>query len=217
VSELAEPCRDCRAPLVPGQRYCLYCGARRPDARLEFMDVLTQDRVAPAPAGAVTTETTTVLREPGVNGWLRQNSPVLALTGLILGTLLIGLLIGHWATHGGGGGSPAPARAAAPQVIRVDASGGAPSTTAADTTSTAAGDDTKTASSAKQQPKAKADKAAAPADAVSADSLGSGEAKQKAIEKAAKSGQPISTGGGGKLPPTDDKAPAGGAGFETIG
>jgi hypothetical protein len=226
VSELAEPCRECRAPLVPGQRYCLYCGTRRPDARLEFLDVLAEDRgpaaAAAAAAPAVTTITTT--REPGVNGWLRQNSPVLALTGLILGTLLIGLLIGHWATGGDDSSAPA-ARAAAPQVIRVDAGTAAPATTTADAAATDGTDTAATAKTAKKD-KAKADKPAASADdakataapaAVSVQDAGDGADGQKAIEQAAKKGQPISTGGGGKLPPTDDKAPAGGTSFETIG
>lgn len=220
---LAEPCRDCRAPLVPGQRYCLYCGARRPDARMEFMDVLVQDFARPgatAPVVAAAAPPPPV-RDPGVNGWLRQHTPVLALTGLMLGTLLIGLLIGHWATSGGDASEPA--KAAAPQVIRVDAgSGGAATTPAADTATAA--DDSAKASGDKRNSSAKgkddgdsaAEKASAPPDAVSADSLGSGEAKEKAIEKAAKKGQPISTGDG-KLPPTDDKAPASGTEFETIG
>jgi len=218
VSELAEPCRECRAPLVPGQRYCLYCGARRPDARLEFLDVLAQDFARPEPAAAAAAA---LGPEPGVNGWLRANTPVLALAGIVLGTLLIGLLIGHWATGDGGGTSPA--KAAAPQVIRVDAGGGgsaATTTSAADDTATANASDKKTSkakksSNAAAKPTAKA--AAPPADAVSADALGSGAAKEKAIEKAAKKEQPISTGGSGELPPTDNKAPGGGSTFETIG
>jgi hypothetical protein len=219
VSELAEPCRECRAPLVPGQRYCLYCGTRRPEARLEFLDVLSEDQRVPAAPVAIAP--VVAAREPGVNGWLRQNSPVLALCGLILGTLLIGLLIGHWATGGSDTTAPA-ARAAAPQVIRVDAGTAAPATTTADaaTTDTAAASSDK---AAKKDTKAKADKpakdekaTAAPA-AVSVQDTGSGADQAKAVEQAAKKGQPISTGGDGKLPPTDDKAPAGGTSFETIG
>jgi hypothetical protein len=213
VSELAEPCRECRAPLVPGQRYCLYCGTRRPEARLEFLDVLSEDQrvpVAPVVAPVV------AAREPGVNGWLRQNSPVLALCGLILGTLLIGLLIGHWATGGGDTTVPA-ARAAAPQVIRVDAGTAAPATTTAAATTDAAPEKQDTKKPKADKPAAKDEKATAAPAAVSVQDTGSGADQAKAVEQAAKKGQPISTGGDGKLPPTDDKAPAGGTSFETIG
>jgi hypothetical protein len=115
-------------------------------------------------------------------------------------------------------------QAAAPQVIRVDAGGGGGTTTsAADSTSASSSSTTSAASNAKKDKQDTADKASTekaappPSNAVSADSLGDGAAKQKAIEKAAKNGQPISTGGSGKLPPTDDKAPGGGSTFETIG
>jgi hypothetical protein len=245
-----EPCRDCRAPLVPGQRYCLYCGARVPAARLEFMDVLVQDvaGVGPAPAGvgavaagaaasAGFAPVASAAREPGVNGWLRQHAPVLGLTGLILGTLLIGLLIGHWATSSS---DRTPVGAAKPQVIRVEsaapaaASAGATSGAATSAGASSAGGGKASGSGAGSGAGAKAKAGAssssaaksaavkkttakAPANAVNTDNL-SGQAKQKAIEKAAKKGQPIATGNGsGKLPPTDDKAPAGGTGFETIG
>jgi hypothetical protein len=237
-----EPCRDCRAPLVPGQRYCLYCGARVPEARLEFLDVLVQDVAGVGPAPAVPAATAAAAaaalgsarREPGVNGWLRQHTPVLGLTGLILGTLLIGLLIGHWATDGSSG--DAPARAAAQPVITVQSAAPAAATTAAGdgaaaTTgagSGAAADGGSAGASAKSskhgasgssgKAAAKKTTAKAPANAVSTKALSnlSGQDKEKAIEKAAKNGQPIATGNG-KLPPTDEKAPAGGAGFETIG
>jgi hypothetical protein len=167
-----------------------------------------------------------------VNGWLREHAPVLGLTGIILGTLLIGLLIGHWATSGSS--NDAPVKAAAPTVIRVPAAAAATPAAGADTTTKAGSGSSSTASgsagsggtsAAKSSKKAAAAKdsaaktsAKAPANAVSTKALSnlSSQDKEKAIEKAAKKGQPIATGDG-KLPPTDDKAPAGGTGFDTIG
>jgi hypothetical protein len=236
-----EPCRDCRAPLVPGQRYCLYCGTRVPDARLAFLDVLVQDVAGVGAAPATAAATVPVLagasgQEPGVNGWLRRHTPVLALTGLILGTLLIGLLIGHWATDRSS--DAAPQRAAAQPAITVQSAAPAAAAVAApaagsggDAGAAAAGTGADSAAgSAKRGGSAKAAKqdaakdggsattAKTPSNAVSTKALStlSGQDKEKAIEKAAKKGQPIATGDG-KLPPKDDKAPAGGAGFETIG
>jgi hypothetical protein len=231
-----DPCRDCRAPLVPGQRYCLYCGARVPQARLEFLDVLVQDvagvGAAPPVVGAAGPVPVAVASggAGGVNGWLRHHAPLLGLTGIILATLLIGLLIGHWATDGSTDGTPA--RAAAPTVVRVEqpaATGVAATTTAGgDAAVSGAGDAKASAAAATATKKASSSSsssgggakpaAKAPADAVSTKALSnlSSQDKEKAIEKAAKKGQPIATGDG-KLPPTDEKAPAGGADFETIG
>jgi hypothetical protein len=166
----------------------------------------------------------------GVNGWLREHAPVLGLAGVILATLLIGLLIGHWATSSSS--DDAPAKAAAPVVVRVPATAAAAApaagtaTTATDGASSggdsadsgAKSSSKSSKSSAKASDSAAKTTAKAPANAVSTKALSnlSGQDKEKAIEKAAKKGQPIATGDG-KLPPTDSKAPAGGAGFETIG
>jgi SPOR domain len=47
-----EPCAVCGAPLAADQRYCLNCGARRADARLPFLDLLTREVVVERPAPA---------------------------------------------------------------------------------------------------------------------------------------------------------------------
>jgi hypothetical protein len=224
-----EPCRGCRAPLVPGQRYCLYCGTRCAGARLEFLDVLEHDArgrgagaldAAPGAGGAVAGAGGAVApREPGVNGWLRAHSPVLGLTGLLLGTLLIGLLVGHWATGSGG------SSAAAPQVIRVPgsaggtAAGGGTGTAAAGAADASGSGSGGSGAGGSSKAKASSSKATkAPKDAVSVDRLNqlSGKAKDKAIEQAAKKGQPIATGTGAP-PPKDDKPAGGGSDFQTIG
>jgi len=204
-----EPCASCGAPLAGNQRYCLYCGVRRAKARIEFLDALEAE-IAPPPSAAAAAPPLS----SGLNGRLRAHSGTLGLAGLLLGTLLTGLLVGHWATS-----SPQPsAKAQQPQIIRVPAaaaSATAPATTTGDETATT---DAEKPSSAKKKAATKTTAAATaktakpPKDAVSVD-----KASAKDIEKAADKGKPIATGDGSELPPTDDKAPAGGAGFDEIG
>jgi hypothetical protein len=193
-----EPCPACGAPLAGDQRYCLHCGRRRPEARLEFLDVLDADvrlrglpavlPVAAAPAG----------ERRGLNARLQANSGALALAGLMLLTLLIGLLLGHWASAR----APQAASAPAPQVIRLD--GAAAATPAAGTP--AAGGGSGGTPTAARKPAAKT-----PKDAVPVQQVGGA----KAIEKAVKKGKPIATGGAPL--PKDNKPAGGGSSFQTIG
>jgi hypothetical protein len=201
-----EPCVSCGAPLAGDQRYCMYCGTRRPTARLEFLDVLAGEPggagyalpAAPMPVAAPS---------PGVDGWLRAHAPALALGALLLTTLLIGLLVGHWATRS----TPTATPAAAPQVIRITGGGQAAAPAAPTTTSTPA---TTTGGSGATTPSKKA----APA-AKSTGAKGAADVKalsKKQLDKAVKKGKPITTGSGAP-PPKDDKPAAGGSDFQTIG
>jgi hypothetical protein len=210
-----EPCPSCGAPLAGDQRYCLHCGARRPEARLEFLDVLDEDvrarRSAPpalAPAAVAAGPSPT-----GLNGRLNANAGLLAVAALLVLTLLVGLLLGHWVTQREST-SPGSAAAPAPQVIKVEGTAAAPTAAApADTSGDDGSSGTSSASKSKATKNADAaDTAKAPKDSVSVKSLDS----KKAVDDAIKKGKPISTGTG-KLPPKDDKAPAGGSGFEEIG
>jgi hypothetical protein len=210
-----EPCPSCGAPLAGDQRYCLHCGARRPEARLEFLDVLDADvrarQVVPA-AYAPGAATATAIAPPpgGLNGRLQANAGLLALGALLLLMLLVGLLVGHWATDRDG--TPAGAAAApAPQVIKVEGTAAAaPSSAAPAATGTTA--TTPSTAKAKAKSKSTSSKASAPKDSVSVKSLSS----KKAVDDAVKKGKPISTGTG-KLPPTDDKPAGGGSAVEEIG
>jgi hypothetical protein len=95
------PCSTCRAPLAGDQRYCLQCGNRRPQARLEFLDVLNVDAALArrASAAAELGAAAAPAPEPGLNGLLKANAGLVWLTGIVLVALAIGLLIGHWATQ----------------------------------------------------------------------------------------------------------------------
>lgn len=211
-----EPCPSCGAPLAGDQRYCLHCGARRPEARLEFLDVLDADvraRQAAAFAGPpVASAAVAPVAAVGVGGRLNAHAGLLAVGALSAVTLLIGLLLGHWVTERDAATAPAGSAAApAPQVIKVEGTAAA-----APAASDASGDDASSGSSSSKSKATKnataSDKAKAPKDSVSVKNLTS----KKAVEDAVKKGKPISTGTG-KLPPKDDKAPGGGSDFETIG
>ncbi|WP_445152558.1 hypothetical protein [Baekduia sp. Peel2402] len=222
-----EPCPACGAPLAGDQRYCLHCGARRPEARLEFLDVLDADVRArqgaafagPPPAGGFAPAAAPHAAAPsGVAGRLNANAGLLAVAALLVLMLLIGLLLGHWVTDRNATNNGAAAATPAPQVIKVEGTA-APAAASGDSGSGSSdsGGSGSSSSSSSKSSKSKAsssdDTAKAPKDSVAVDKLDS----KKAVEDAVKKGKPISTGGDGKLPPKDDKAPAGGADFEEIG
>lgn len=214
-----EPCPSCGAPLAGDQRYCLHCGARRPEARLEFLDVLDEDVRArrSAPPGVAPAVAVAAPPPVGWSGRLNANAGLLAVGALLGLMLLIGLLLGHWVTQRDATSASGSAAAPAPQVIKVEGTA-APAAAASGTSSDDSGGDGSGASGSSSS-KSKAsknadagDKAKAPKDSVSVKSLSS----KKAVDDAVKKGKPISTGTG-KLPPKDDKAPGGGSDFEEIG
>jgi hypothetical protein len=159
-------CAGCGAPLAPDQRYCLACGQPASPVRLAFLDVLQGEYQpaahgvgvpgGPPPAAAYYAQPP----EPdGLLGSLRRYSGLLALAGVLLASLLIGLLVGHWIT--GGNGTAAPGK----QVIEVKGLSGlaaaapAPSTTGSSNSATgegSTGSGSKRHDSAKQQAKEEA-------------------------------------------------------------
>ncbi len=99
-------CANCGAEVVPDQRYCLSCGHPVSPVRLGFLDVLEQGTL-PAPQWSApgTLEVTPFGHtEPqrGLGGWVRRNGPIFGLLSVLLLCLIAGLLLGHWASSGGG-------------------------------------------------------------------------------------------------------------------
>ncbi len=98
----AATCAGCGAPLEADQRYCLACGRPCSPVRLAFLDVLQSEHAAPtavlsAPVGAGYAPPA----EPaGTLAALRRYSGLFGLLGVLLVSLLIGLLVGHWLTGG---------------------------------------------------------------------------------------------------------------------
>jgi hypothetical protein len=120
-------CAGCGAPLAPDQRYCLACGQPCSPVRLAFLDVLQAEHqpvAAPLLGGPQMGGYTALPESPGVLGSLRRYSGLFGLLGVLLASLLIGLLVGHWLTGGPGTGKQVlevkglsgPLAAAAPAV-----------------------------------------------------------------------------------------------------
>jgi hypothetical protein len=208
-----EPCAGCGAPLGADQRYCLSCGIPRSGTRLPFLDVLHTEAAAAgvveagsqpasllrmaalAPAGDLTST------PPG--GWgggqggspaarLREYTPLFALLGVLLLALLIGLLLGHWAS----GGAKPVAVTPTKQVVEVK---GIPTVTAAPVASAPAVTSTAT-TPAPSSSSASGGKATTTPHATNPTvgklSQTTGKEHAKEVEKAlAKGGGTLSTGG----------------------
>lgn len=134
----APTCAECGAPLAADQRYCVACGRPASPVRLAFLDVLQAEQPGgvlggqnapasaayiPAGVGAGAGAHISAYHAPpepdGLLGALRRYSGLLALAGVLLASLLIGLLVGHWIT--GPNGGPASGK----QVIEVKGLSGA--------------------------------------------------------------------------------------------
>lgn len=209
LGERNAPCRACGAPLAEDQRYCLQCGTRRAEARLPFLDILGRRGGAPA---AVTA--TTVGSRPGGGGRLsRMSASTAAIAGVacLLLALGTGVLIGGL----GDGGSSS---AATPQVISVG--GAAPAaapaaSSAAPSTSAPAADDPATTpvkdKKSKESSSSRGDSKASNSAVKNLDSTSGKDYSKKSAKL------PKTLGTGGKAPPKDKKAAAGGGSFQEIG
>ena len=187
-----ETCSGCGTPLNQDQRYCLSCGARRDGMQPTFIRILgEQDQAAPA-AGADAPGTGT---RPAA-GATKSPIPALATIGCLLLALGVGVVIGR---SGGSDNS-----AGKPQVVSLGAAG----------TSAAVGSDQT----------AKKDKTSG--DAGSASSASASKATNSSLAELEKLSPkeyqkqaaklPKVVGTGGKPPPKDNKAPAGGGSFTEI-
>ncbi len=226
-----EPCGTCGSPLAADQRYCLACGTRRADTRLPFLDILRHDATghaapvlaAGAPGPGAYGAAGAIPPPEGIADRARANTGLIASVGVLLLAMLIGVLVGSGL---GDDNSSASAADQKPVVVSVGGVAAAPAaaaaptdTTAADATATddAADSGSDSSSSKKKTASKSADKAAVKVKSVpktklkSLDKL-SGTEYQKQIDKLGKN---IAVGG--KAPPKDNKAPAGGGDFEDIG
>ncbi|HEX6391332.1 MAG TPA: hypothetical protein VFZ89_17850 [Solirubrobacteraceae bacterium] len=207
-----EPCSSCGAPLASDQRYCLSCGARRGAARLPFRDILQQQARTTTELMPIGSGYAAVPPAQGdtVNDRLRRNAPLMALVGILLLAMLIGVLLGHWA----GEDQPTAAANPRPQVIQVGAAAAPAAATTPVATAPAETTPTETTpTTEKKTSSSDSGAAAAPATKEVKDlEKATGKDAVKAAEKLPKT---FSTGG--KAPPKDKKPAAGGADFEEIG
>lgn len=207
LGEAGETCRECGVPLAADQRYCLNCGRRHGEARVDFHQHLPAEKATQN--GAAIAPRPTTAAPAAVEKPQRDYAPLAAVGGIaILGTmLLIGVLIGK----GDSGSATAPP----PQVVRVQGDGAA---------ATASDEEAAPDGGASKQAKAKGGKTAKGAGSLAQDQ-GSGaapvEASDEALqelqeqspeeyqESSAKLPDEIATGGA--PPPKDSKAPGGGS------
>src|SRR5271168_1068965 len=157
-------CANCGAALVSDQRYCLECGQPCSPVRLAFLDVLQAEQ-SPAAIGQgaieiVPAEYRSAASQQGVSGWLRRNSGLLGLLGVLLLCLIVGLLVGHWVSQGS-----APSK----QVVEVKGLSVAPA--AATTTPTSTTPTTTTPAPSKASSKAKAEEAKTAAQEAKAEKV----------------------------------------------
>ena len=203
-----EQCRECGASLAADQRYCLNCGRRRGEPRLDFRRYAPGERTAgdpQAPPAAVPSPAT-----PGQPAEKppRDFAPLAAAGGIaVLGLmLLVGVLIGRGDNNAS---PPAP-----PPVVRVEGEGG---------TAAEAGEATESEKSnkggalnlgSKGKSKGEGGKAAKapPPEAVASDEeleALENQSPQEYSESSAKLPNEIATPG--EAPPTDNKAPGAGS------
>ena len=195
-------CANCGAALVSDQRYCLECGQPCSPVRLAFLDVLQAEQ-SPAAIGQgaieiVPAEYRSAASQQGVSGWLRRNSGLLGLLGVLLLCLIVGLLVGHWVSQGNAsskqvvevkGLAAAPAAAAAAPTSTTPTSTTPTSTTPSKASSTTKADEAK-----EKEQEAKAEKKVQEAKPVKVSTKNSTNPKKHEEEINSLGDQPIETG-----------------------
>lgn len=206
-------CRNCGAALAEGQRYCLNCGQRQGEPRVDFRRHLDPAQTAtkePAPPANGRGEPGAVAPPdpPPTDRRQRDYAPLAAAGGIaVLGImLLIGVLIGR--------GTGSEQTSSAPQVVTVAA--GESSNAGSGDEAAAGGAKTKKKDGGKAGKKGKAvaggsaDTGNAPVASTRQLEELQGKTGQEYAEESAKLPDEIATPGA--PPPTDNKAPGGGSG-----
>jgi hypothetical protein len=213
--EQGEPCQGCGAPLAADQRYCINCGKRRGEPRVDYRRLMGAEGgeapVAEQPSAAATPP------EEAPKGE-RDYAPLAAVGGIaVLGLmLLVGVLIGK--------GNSGPTAAPAP-IVKVGEVAGTASTDSGDSKTTAAepkgskksgksGTGAKAVAGGLTGDAARNAKGTVQASTEDLESLEgqSGEDYEESIKKL-----PDKIATPGKPPPIDtSKAPGGGGEAETI-
>lgn len=193
-------CPGCGAALADDQRYCLNCGQRQGEPRVDFGRHLEAKDAAPD--------------KPAPQRPQRDYAPLAAAGGIaVLGVmLLIGVLIGRGTGDSGD-------RSAPPQVVTV---GAAPAASGANdgagppAAARSAGKDSGGKASKQKNTAAESSPGTGPAPVASERQLEAlqGKTGQEYAEESAKLPDEIATPG--QAPPADGKAPGGGSGGVTL-
>jgi hypothetical protein len=211
-------CPSCGAALAEDQRYCLNCGRRQGEPRVDFQRHLDQTKTVATSAAAAADgngggAAVPPSGPPPVEKPQRDYAPLAAAGGIaVLGImLLIGVLIGR------GTGSDQPS-AAAPQVVTV-AQDGAEESGGKDSKEQGAGAGEgsvkkKTGKSKNTAASGSTDTGNAPVASEQQLEALQGKTGQEYAEESAKLPDEIATPG--EAPPTDNKAPGAGSGGVTL-
>jgi len=115
-----ETCRTCGAELATDQRYCVNCGARRADPRVDYEGLLTETNGS-TPSGGAPAAPATAAAGPAATAETRAISPLGA--AVAVGLLLVAVLLGAVIGKGNGGSDKAPVVVgAAPSTTSTNAS-----------------------------------------------------------------------------------------------
>lgn len=211
-------CPGCGAALADDQRYCLNCGQRQGEPRVDFRQHLEAKEEAtkpPAPPTGVAAAPGGAPPEPPPQRPQRDYAPLAAAGGIaVLGImLLIGVLIGR-------GTGDSNDSSAAPRVVTVGAAPAASGANGDGAGSGGSGQDERKGSGGKTAKKKKAsasgsaDTGNAPVASEQQLEALQGKTGQEYAEESAKLPDEIATPG--EAPPPDDKAPGGGSGGVTL-
>jgi hypothetical protein len=104
AEQVRASCPNCSAELAPDQSYCLACGKPVSPVRLAFLDVLQSDAQpypsGPGPVGPFPPGYPPLIESSAeMHGWMRRYSGLLGVLSVLLMSIIIGLLIGHWVTQ----------------------------------------------------------------------------------------------------------------------
>lgn len=209
-------CPSCGAALADDQRYCLNCGQRQGEPRVDFRQHLeAKDAAAKplAPPTGVAAAPGGASPEPPPQKPQRDYAPLAAAGGIaVLGImLLIGVLIGR-------GTGDANDSSAAPQVVTVGAAPAASGAKEAESSGGGGKGEKKGAGGKSAKKKnasaARTDTGNAPVASEQQLEALQGKTGQEYAEESAKLPDEIATPG--EAPPTDSKAPGGGSGGVTL-
>jgi hypothetical protein len=197
-----EPCRGCGAPLAADQRYCLNCGARRGEPRVDYREHMSATAASPPGEGQPAAQAQTP-----VESSQRDYGPLAAVGGIaVLGLmLLVGVLIGK----GNGNEAQAPA-----PIVRVTGGAGGETTTSDGTGQADANASKRGSGKSKRGNLLAGGRGGTGEPAVTAGDEDLEALQQQSPEdyQRASTRLPDTIATGGPPPPTDNKAPGGGSG-----
>ena len=222
LGEPGEQCAHCGAVLAPDQRYCVNCGLRRADPRVEYRELLStggavEDPPATPPAATAAAPAPAPPQADAAPA-TRTVSPLGA--AVAIGLLLLATLLGAVLGRGSDAGDQRPVIVGAPATAAGATTAGAPDATtggvaAGAAAGAAAGGAAGAAAGAESDSTSKSGSSDSGASSAAPKTSTPAPSTQDFVKKSKK--LPDKVGTGGAPPPKDDAAPGGGSEGTTIG